>query len=344
MSDKNRYINDRILPRDNESLEEYKIRLYSIKDVEQLTWKQISNLIGQHFNKKISSDYLRHESYATKQKINVEELNVATRILALSDLHYPYNIPVSTFAKYKNKVDILVFNGDIQDCQGISKFAKKYRVPFVDEMAGTRQMIIDIINLIQPKKVVLNYGNHEVRMINYLSNKINEDILELMPETPLDLIVDSGFMKFDRFNNTKVWHTPLVEVYEDTDIEIIYTGNWWCQIGSVIFAHPKAYKSGILGTAEKAWTHFSQLGLDFSTIAMPHTHQVGFAKYGDFYLYETGALCYQQEYATSGGMNKPQSQGYLYIALDKDGNFLYDNTKIELLDIKKDTKVKEFIV
>ena len=250
-----------------------------------------------------------------------------TRILHISDMHYPYNVPKEVFKDYIGKVDILVINGDEQDCQSISKFRKKYRIPFVDEMIGTRQMIIDIIGYIKPKKVILNYGNHNQRLISYFSDKVHEDLLTLMPETNLDFIVDLGFWKHDHQNKSKTFFEPLTKVF-DGILVISYSKSWWSKVGKSIFCHPRAYKSGILGTVEKSYLYFLQLGEDFDTIVMAHTHQQGFCRYGKTYLYESGALCHEQSYSTDGGMMKPQSKGFVYIVQDIYGNLIYDESKI----------------
>lgn len=318
----------------NESNFEYKLRLCKMKINKEidLDWSEIAQLLETS----VSADHLRKTAYGmvecekyfnsnyTKTSLDDE---IGTRILHLSDLHYPYNLNLEFLGKWENKVDVLVLNGDIQDCQSISKYPKKYRIPFVDEMVGCRQMIIDIIELVKPKKVFINFGNHEERLIRYLTDKVHDDILELMPQTPLDLIVDNGFYKYDHKNHAKVYYEPLIEVFNG-DVEVIYTNNWWCKVGKTIFTHPKAFKSGILGTVEKSWTYYLQLGEQFDTIVMSHTHKLGFAKYGNRYLYESGCLCKPQGYANDGRMTLPQSNGYLYLVQDNDGNIIYEKTKL----------------
>jgi len=252
-----------------------------------------------------------------------------TSILHISDLHCPFNLPKEVLKDYVNKIDILVFNGDIQDCQGISKFRKKYRVPFVDEMILTRQLMTDIVEYIKPKKVLVNYGNHECRVISYFSDKLHEDLLQLMPETSMDFICDLGFWKHDHQNKTKTFYEPLNNMFKN--IEFKYTKNWWCKIGQTIFAHPKAYVSKILGTTEKAYLHFLQSGESFDTMVLAHTHKQAFSRYGTAYLFESGSLCEEQEYAMNGGMGRPQDQGFIYLVQDENGNLVYKDCKIECL-------------
>ena len=310
----------------NENVDEYQRRLSKNKRKIGLTWKEISTLILREFNIEMHPEFIRKEAYLDrKRSVNESE---DTRILCISDNHCPYNLPPSVIAKYEGMIDILMFNGDEQDCQSISKFSKKYRENFVDELIAAREMIMEFIDTISPKKVVFNYGNHNERLIKYFSDKVSDDILELMPRTNLDFLIDMGFYRHNHKNGTKEYFKPLKKVY--SNIEIEYTGNWYNQIGKTVFVHPLDYKSGILGTVEKAWTHFNQRGLNFDTIVMAHTHQVGYAKYANTHLFESGAMCKPMDYV-SGRLIKPQSNGYLYLVQDKDGNLKFKDSKIELL-------------
>jgi len=250
------------------------------------------------------------------------------KILHLSDFHFPYNVPIDTFSEYKNKVDLLVLNGDLQDCQAISKFPKKYRVPFIDELVGTREYVINLINLINPKKVIINFGNHEIRLLNNLNDTHCEEIMSLMPKSSLSLICETGFWKYDHKNSSKTFYNSLIDVYKDKEIIINYTDNWYCRVGKTIFAHPSAYRNGSLKTSEQAYLHFLQKGEElFDCLVLAHVHHQGFARYGKTYLYEGGCLCEEMDY-TDMRLSKPQSQGFLYMVQDDKGNFIYSESKM----------------
>jgi predicted phosphodiesterase len=292
-----------------------------------LTWDQIAS----KYTDGKSGEYVRDKikKYLKKQgKLPGKYENGKNKILVISDHHCPFNLPIEIYKDYVGKVDTLVFNGDEQDCLSLSKFIKKYRLPFVDEMIATRQMMIDIINYIKPKKVVVNFGNHSTRFLKYFGERIHEDLLQLMPETNLDFIIDIGFWHYNHENKTKTFYEPLVNVFKDK-IEIIYTKNWHCRIGNTIFVHPSAYRNGILGTTEKAYLHFLQKGeLIFDCLVVSHTHAQAISRYGKTFLIENGSCCKEMEYANSGKMQRPQAQGFAYIIQDKDGNFLYDESKL----------------
>jgi predicted phosphodiesterase len=284
-----------------------------------MSWEQIGKLYdksGENIRCKVKN-YLKNNG----ELPGIYEKN-RLKVLFISDQHCPFNLPIEHFKDYVEKIDLLILGGDIQDCQSISKFAKKYRLPFVDEMVYTRNYIMEVIDYIKPKKTIIIKGNHEVRLINYLSDKVTDDLLQLMPETSLDLIINNGFYKYDHSNKSKIYFEPLCKTY---DIE--YNGEWFYQLGDVIFSHPKCYKSGILNTTEKAYLYFLQKGFTFKCLVTAHTHSLGFSKYGDCYLYENGCLCFEPEYASSGNMTKPQSNGFMYLSL-KDNQFNYNESKL----------------
>ena len=317
----------------NESEFEWKFRLCRAKINKEidLDWQEIIDILGLN----CGVDFLRHRAYGWNDYYNFLHSNngVHTRILSISDLHIPFNLPIDTFRNYSGIVDILVLNGDIEDCQSTSKFSKKYRIPIVDEMVATRQYMIDLIKMINPKQVVIIKGNHEHRLGRYLSDKLNDDLMNLMPDTPMDLIVNDGFKNKDRFNKTETWYSPLVEVFNDNDIEISYTGEWYRKIGKTIFVHPMSYSSGMLKTTEKAIEYFLRIDRDFSSIVMAHTHKLGRYVQANIEMYEQGCCCdtSKLDYA-DGYLTIPPQKGFIYVCQDVNGELMADKTKLIHLD------------
>lgn len=321
------------VPNIDETLEEYKYRLFEVKEKEkELRWTDIQYLLDYYFDYKKSTDFIRHEAYSARKVQEISEINVGTRILSISDTHVPFNLDIRTLKDYRNKVDVLVLNGDILDCQGISKFSKTYRVPLMEEMIKGREFIIDAIEYINPKKVIINYGNHEKRFQAYLAKKLDPEMLELMPDTALDMVCDLGFYHYDQRLRTRVFYEPLTKVFENTGIEVEYTKNWWCQVGKTILCHPSAFSSGILKTSEKAMQYFLQERVDFDSLIMSHTHQVGYTYFGKIHLFEQGCFCHSEEMSYADGkLYKSQTNGVVYICQDKTGNLLYDKSRLVLL-------------
>lgn len=321
------------VPHIGETIEEYKYRLFDAKSKRsELRWTDIQYLLNYYFNYNKSTDFIRHEAYSARKVQEIAEINVGTRILSISDTHVPFNLDINKLKDYQNKVDVLVLNGDLLDCQSISKFSKTYRVPLMEEMIKAREFIIELIEYIHPRKVLINYGNHEKRFQAYLAKKLDPEMLELMPDTALDFICDLGFHHYDHRLRTRVYYEPLTKVFEDTDIEVEYTKNWWCQVGKTIFCHPSAFSSGILKTSEKAMQYFLQERRDFDCLIMSHTHQVGYTYFGKIHLYEQGCFCNSEEMSyTDGKLYKSQSNGVVYLCHDKNGNLLYDKSRLILL-------------
>lgn len=315
---------------DNETDFEYKVRLCNAKLNKEidLDWAEIVSLLGLdiHYDslRKMAYGYQEYDNYIKNKD------SVYTRILSLSDFHIPYQKPIQTFEKYVGIVDILQLNGDVLDCQAISKFSKTYRVSPMEEIISGRQYLIDLINYIKPKKVVINYGNHDIRFQNYLAKNLDTDILELMPQTSLELIFVDGFNHYDKKSGTKVLYKPLKKVFEEQNIEIDYTDNWFCQIGQSIFCHPFAFASNPMKTSEKAMYWFRNEGYNFSSLIMAHTHKVGQYTIGNTILIEQGCCCDTIKNSYNGGkLINSQKEGFVYLCQDNNGKVI-DN-KIELV-------------
>lgn len=313
----------------DETYTDYFVRIFEHKDEYGLTCAQIAELLNKQNGQNKGECAYRKEyrafSRGREYERKLHDRGVATRILAVSDLHVPYELPVETFADYRF-VDVLVVNGDIEDCQGISKFQKTYRVPLVEEMIRARQYLIKLIEYIRPCKVVITRGNHEDRLLSYMSNKLDTDVLALMPDSPIDLLLNSGFTYRDRLNGTEVFYKPLRRVV-DTTIE--YDGNWWCQIGQTIFAHPKTYTSSMLKTTEKALDYFLRNGHRFDSIVLAHTHKLGQYVQGSINMYEQGCCCRTEELNYADGLlATPQQKGFMLVCQDKEGNLLPAQTKL----------------
>lgn len=310
---------------------------------DDVTWVEIANIFNKHFRKS-EEEYYDPSAYRKKFKNyldfyeqvinnghNTDIQYVGTRILCVSDCHVPYELPINKLHEYIGKVDILVLNGDIGDCQAISTFPKTYRKSPMEEIIETRQYIISMIDYIKPKKVIINYGNHDLRFQSYMAKNLDSDLLELMPETSLELIIDDGFKHYDKVSKVKIEYPPIKTMYDD--IDIVYTSNWYVQINDTIFCHPKAFSSGILKTAEKAMYFFRNEGMNFKTLVLAHTHRIGYYKIGNTMIYEQGAFCdVNANNYSDGCLVNSQKEGFIYICQDINGNTIESKTKLITLN------------
>lgn len=317
--------------KENEQFDDYFVRLFENKAHYGLSCQDIADILNAEAGMAYGESKWRKEYAAFRRGMLYAKSKamqgVKNRILCVSDTHVPYQLPVTTFAEYVGVTDILVLNGDIADCQAISKFPKAYRVSPMSELIQTRQYLIDLINYISPNKVVVNYGNHDMRFQQYLAKNLDTDLLELMPKTALELIIVDGFNHYDKAMGTKTYYAPIQEVISDVEIE--YTNSWFCQIGGTIFCHPSAFSCGILKTAEKAVQYFRNEGYNFTSLVMAHTHRVGEYKQGNTILYEQGCCCdvTKQHYA-DGRLTASQKEGFLYICHDDNGNVVREPTRL----------------
>lgn len=318
-----------------ESIDDYAVRLYENKADYGLDHYQISDLLNEETGLDKDSSAWRKHYHSFMAGMAYErsksELGVCTRVLSISDLHYPYSLPVSTFKRYFGQIDILVLNGDLIDHQSISKFPKKFRSSPMEDLIGLRWYLIGLIESIAPKKVYFTYGNHELRMGDYLAKNLDNEMQELMPETVLDYIITDGFTHYDRAEHTKVHYDPLTKVFPD--MGFVYENKWWCQIGDTVFCHPKAFASSPMKTAEKAVIWFRNNGNMFNALVMAHTHRVGSYKIGNTMTYEQGACCNIDKLNYNDGMLiNSQKEGFIYVCLDKDGKNMEDKTKVICLN------------
>ena len=295
--------------------------------------KDYTELSEEAFGKAYSSDVARRMFYGAKKVIDAieedeERVNEdETRILCISDMHIPFNRDIKEFFKYKGKVDTLVLNGDIIDNYSMSSFTKMYRLSLVEELIRARELLIELIEEIEPKKVTVVTGNHEIRLGKKIADKIGSDLLDLMPRDALAFLFDTGFNYYDRIKKCKTVYTPIDE---EVDCEVNYVGNFWTKEGKTIFVHPQAFRGTTLGTVGKAYDYFTAIGEDFQSIIMAHTHKLGMYVMNDKYLYEQGT-CADLNHMDYQDLKLPkysQVNGYMYIIQDKDGNLIYDKTKL----------------
>lgn len=313
----------------HESDFEWKLRCCRAKFSHEtnLDWQQIVELLGLD----IHADTFRREARGIidyDNYLNSKE-TVFRRILSISDAHIPFNLQPDVLSSYAGIVDVLIFNGDLLDCQSISSFPKMYRIDLVEEMKLARKYIVDVVNIVHPRQVYFNVGNHEKRLGRYLSERLNDDLLRIMPDNPLDLILQKGFHDKDFINKTETWYEPLDSFFSDSGIDMYYTGGWNCMVGNTIFAHPLSYSSGMLKTTEKAVDHFLRKNRKFTSIVLGHTHNLGSYFQGDIAMYEQGCMCdlTKLDYA-EGKLQLPNQNGFIYICQDHSGNIITDKTKI----------------
>lgn len=309
---------------------EYLLRLVLAKRNKEIhiDWNQIADLVGDcgsaEYVRKLSYGIYKYHDYLS----GTQEDFVAERILVLSDLHIPFHLPVDTFEKYKDNVDVLVLNGDLIDMQSISRFPKLYRVSPMEEIIEGRNYIISLIDYLKPKTVIGVNGNHELRFGNYLAKNLDTDILELMPNSPIELIFKDGFTWYNKRERCKTNYVSLEEVFPS--VKFIYPDDWKYQHGDTVFCHPLAFSSSPLKTGQKAYTWFLENGYNFDNLIVAHTHKVGHYMIAGKAIYESGCCAdiVKNNY-TDGKLVTTQSCGYVYLEQNNKGKTV--NLKQEII-------------
>ena len=317
-----------------EGLQDYFVRLFEHKQQYGLNCDAIAALLNAANGVNYDTSAWRKEYASFNRGREYERARtsggVARRILDLSDFHFPFQLPAQTFIEYAGLVDVLVLNGDLFDFKEISRFERAYRQSPMDEIIGGRQYFIELIGLLQPRSVVVVDGNHDLRFGKYFAKKLDTDLIELMPQSPSELVFVDGFKHYNKEEHAKVWYEPLSSVFPD--ITFVYNGSWYEKVGKTIFAHPSTYSSGMLKTTEKAINHFYRVEHDFDCCVLAHTHKLGSFFQGNVAMYEQGACCQVEKMTYAAGqLTLPQQKGFLWLAQDSDGSILVDQTKLVTL-------------
>lgn len=123
-----------------------------------------------------------------------------SRILIISDLHFPYqnNKAVEAALDYgkEKKVDCIFINGDLIDFANISRHEKDWRHRNVNHEFEAVKTFLKSLRLNFPKtKIVYKLGNHDERWEKFLFLKAPE-IFD-MPEFQLEVILKLGELKID---------------------------------------------------------------------------------------------------------------------------------------------------
>ncbi len=318
----------------DETYQDYFVRLFENKALYKLDCNKIAELLNHENGHNYESSCYRKEWQSfNRGRIYERELierGVKTRILSISDIHFPFHLPKELLANYIGKIDILQLNGDIVDNQAISKFSKQYRISPMEEIIGAREYLIELIDYIQPKKVVCNIGNHDQRFANYISRNIDTDLLELLPNSSLELIFTDGIRHYDKRSKAKVFYEPLNKIFEPEGIQIEFVDDWKVKIGRTWFCHPLAYRSTIMGTADKCKSYLQDVDTEgFDCVCMAHTHKTGDTYKGNIRLFEQGAFAYVEKMNyMDGKLVSPQQKGFALICQDIDGNLVQAASKV----------------
>lgn len=275
-------------------------------------------------------------TYASVDESRGINLDITTKILSLSDIHFPLARVdlLEQILDEHSDADIVVANGDIIEGHAFSSFESSTRIAALHEY----QLAFQFVKLLSQNfpKVVLVQGNHEVRVgramkaagINSEQSSIfNTDILARIANGEW---IDQTGLVTEKHEFKNVYYDPVEP--------------WYARIGKTIFIHPHSQGSAQPGfTVKKAYDSvFSRRYTkeEFDCIVSGHTHQIYTGVVNNTLLMEQGCLAGLLPYGFSPQMKYTQSShnGYALIFQDKDGNTDFNESRVVYAGMRNPTK------
>lgn len=321
--------------RSNETLADYKERLYKNRKNYGLTWEKIAELLG----KKQNPDHLRKTNYGYLERIADEKMlnKFDKNIMIINDIHVPFERTdvLEIIAKHKEEIDTLVIGGDFMDCESISSFPKVKNRNLLDEIIYAREFLKKIRNILNNnQKIIIINGNHEERLHKMISKMHEKDLQKFINPNVIDMLVE-GFTIYD--NGRKIKYNGIDNV--------IYIPHWYVQVDRIIVSHPKNFSIAKGKMLENVTSHFMNKNLDFDVVIFGHTHKASSGlidRFSNKIAVENPCLCKPQSYADTGKTNfTQQAYGYTIIKYNKNEKVSYNNIKTYILDEIKD-EIKEY--
>jgi predicted phosphodiesterase len=100
------------------------------------------------------------------------------KIVVASDAHFPHGDDkvILLFERFLKdyKPDVLVFNGDLLDCETISKFDSVPGGSLKEELFMCKEFLSDIRRILPNTEIHYILGNHEMRLRSYLIRNIKD--------------------------------------------------------------------------------------------------------------------------------------------------------------------------
>lgn len=266
---------------------------------QQATWNKILEL---------------KEDYETEFEHNVLGAvdNAARKILAISDLHIPFDREdlVLEVVQAHDDADILVINGDLLDLYAVSTWPKERTVVLEKEY----QIAMEYMDYFAETfpLVVLTRGNHEYRLNRYFHSNVSPMLSFMVDKEVLSRL--SNGEEYNEFGQIE-WQHEFNNVVYQSGPEA-----WFAKIGKTIFAHPMTLSKVPGRIAIQAMEHFQERE-DIDCVVVGHSHQVSCIPRRGKLCIEQGCLCAPMDYAKKGTLHYgPQGLGYAVIYQDEDGN------------------------
>lgn len=319
--------------RENESIVEYKERLYKNRRLYNLSWEDVNSLLDKNHH----PDNTRKASYGYLECLEdmKENEKFEHSVMIINDVHTPFERGdvLEIIAKHADEITTLVIGGDLMDCYEVSSFPKINRDDFMSEVIYGYNFLKKIRKILNNgQKIIIINGNHEERWKKVITKMNEKNMQKFINPNVLDMIVN-GFTTYE--GNKKNIFNPIPD--------IIHIPHWYVVIDRMIVAHPKDFSRVKGKMLENVTQHFINKNIDFDLVIFGHTHKISIGVIDRFegkIAIENPCLCRPQEYSDIGKLGySPQAYGYTIVKYNDKINF--NNIKTYVLDEFEDN-IKEY--
>lgn len=269
-------------------------------------WKLLQDITKKH-----------QDSFVMNAKGIMPPTQATTKILSLSDIHFPFANTAALMQAIKDHedADIVVLNGDILEGYIFSVFDKSKSVAALDEY-NAAFAFVDLLRKRFPK-VVLVDGNHDVRA----SRAVKAAGLSSGASQVLRPNLIARIANGERLDNTG----KLIEKLNFNNVFYQANESWYVKIGKTLFIHPHGGVGSTPGsTVKKQSIRFNTryASNEIDSIVCGHTHQIYKGIINNQLLIEQGCMAGVLAYAWEPKVeyNSNGQTGYAVIYQDKDGN------------------------
>lgn len=308
--------------RENETIADYKERLYRNRAEYGLNWSDVAKLL----NKNEHPDNVRKTSYGYLERVRDEQVSSFDKsIMIVNDLHLPFERDdvLELISKHADEITTLVIAGDLMDCHSISFFPKIESTNLEDELVYTYNFLKKVRKILSNnQEIIIINGNHEERYYRDICDMPQKNMQTLINPNLISMIVD-GFTLYKENDGRQVFK----------GIEgITHIPHWFINIDQkLIVCHPKNFSIVKGKMLENTTQHFTNRDEEFDVVVFGHTHKQSSGivdRHGGKFAVENGCLCKPMPYGDSGKLNfTPEVYCYTIVKYNQDESVDYNNVK-----------------
>lgn len=264
-----------------------------------------------------------YENSVTNRKGLIQTSGRQTKILALSDIHFPFadTTMLQEVLSKESDADIVVINGDLLDGYVYSTFTKDKLVYAIHEY----RCAFNFVKFLSENfpKVILVKGNHDDRLerafkelgwTNTHTSLLSPDLIGRIANGEE---IDANGKLIHKHNFTNVFYD--------------HTESWYVRIGSAIFFHPHDKGNSTAGSTVRKWAdkfiqRYGEPNID--TFVCGHVHKVYEGVVNGYKMIEQGCLVGYQSYGWSprNFYQDNTVNGYAVLYQDVDGKTDYNKS------------------